>query len=501
MPVLPDTLPNRTNNAFGTINVLVAAATGGDAPLTYSMTGLPTGLAFNATTRRITGSPTSPGQVRTVTYRVRDDDGDTDSVSFTWTIRDRVPVLPANFPAQSTQIGTSVSFSLRPAQGGDPPLTYTVTGLPTGLAFNATTRLITGTPTSVRSYTVRYTVRDRDGDTDSRSFTWNITAVPPPPDLMPSLPADAPTLQNKTNNAFSSISIRFPGASSGDLPLTYAVTGLPAGLVFNPTTRVVSGSATLPGQVRTVTYRVTDDDGDSDAVSFTWTIRDRMPALTGNFPNRTNNAFEAITPIVFAAASGGDPALTYSMTGLPGGYMFDPATREVSGEATVPGQIRQTRYRATDRDGDTVDATFTWTIRDRRPVLADDFPDRTDNAYEQLDVTLSEATGGDPPLTYSLTGLPTGLEFDPATRRVTGEATSPGQAREVRYRVQDRDGDTDDVTFNWTILDSLPVLPNIENRATQEGADVDLTLPAAVGGNAPLVYSITGPSLGTRIQR
>ena len=48
-------------------------ATGGDGTYTYSVTGLPTGLAFATATRKITGTPTAPG-TSTVTYKVTDGD-------------------------------------------------------------------------------------------------------------------------------------------------------------------------------------------------------------------------------------------------------------------------------------------------------------------------------------------------------------------------------------------------------------------------------------------
>ena len=57
------------------------AATSGDTPLVYSVSTLPGGLSFNSSTRRITGTPTTPGTT-TVTYTVTDDDGDTATLSF-----------------------------------------------------------------------------------------------------------------------------------------------------------------------------------------------------------------------------------------------------------------------------------------------------------------------------------------------------------------------------------------------------------------------------------
>ena len=52
---------------------------------------------------------------------------------------------------------------------------------------------------------------------------------------------------------------------SGTPPYTYSVSGLPAGLSFDPGTRTLSGTPTVAGRYE-VTYRVEDSLGDSAEV-------------------------------------------------------------------------------------------------------------------------------------------------------------------------------------------------------------------------------------------
>ena len=63
------------------------AANGGNGILTYSLSPDVSGLSFDATTRRLTGTPSTAGTYN-MTYRVQDTDGDTDSLSFTITVED-----------------------------------------------------------------------------------------------------------------------------------------------------------------------------------------------------------------------------------------------------------------------------------------------------------------------------------------------------------------------------------------------------------------------------
>ncbi len=65
---------------------------------------------------------------------------------------------------------------------------------------------------------------------------------------------------------------------------------------------------------------------------------------------------------------------------------------------------------------------------------------------------LPEATGGNRPLTYSVSLLPPELTFSPATRRITGTPTKVGEWT-VAYTATDVDGDTVSVTFEIRVQD------------------------------------------------
>ena len=65
-------------------NLTLPAATDGNTPLTYSLSPTPpNGLVFDATTRVLSGAPTTGQAETTYTYTVTDDDEDTDTLSFT----------------------------------------------------------------------------------------------------------------------------------------------------------------------------------------------------------------------------------------------------------------------------------------------------------------------------------------------------------------------------------------------------------------------------------
>ncbi|MFJ8627147.1 M4 family metallopeptidase [Kitasatospora sp. NPDC093550] len=76
---------------------------------------------------------------------------------------------------QSTAVGTAVNLAIK-ASGGTAPLSYSATGLPAGLAINASTGAITGTPTTAGTSNVTVTVKDSAGKSGTTSFTWTVTS-------------------------------------------------------------------------------------------------------------------------------------------------------------------------------------------------------------------------------------------------------------------------------------------------------------------------------------
>ncbi len=83
-PTLP-TIPDFRLPSGGSVDTVFPAATGGRAPYSYNLTGLPAGISFSSSTRRARGTlPTvSVDTTHTITYSVRDSRGATASVTFT----------------------------------------------------------------------------------------------------------------------------------------------------------------------------------------------------------------------------------------------------------------------------------------------------------------------------------------------------------------------------------------------------------------------------------
>ena len=76
---------------------------------------------------------------------------------------------------QTYVVGTAISpLALPVAQGGDGAITYRLSPSVPGLAFNASTRQLAGTPATAGSYEMTYTARDANGDTAALRFTITV---------------------------------------------------------------------------------------------------------------------------------------------------------------------------------------------------------------------------------------------------------------------------------------------------------------------------------------
>ena len=269
-------------------------------------------------------------------------------------------------------------------------------------------------------------------------------------------------LHLKVTRAFN---LELPAGANGDSPYTYMVSALPSGLDFDDQTRFISGTPDTPGMTN-VTYTVTDDDGDPISTDFKVTVYP-MPSLidVSDMPLMQGDLYTVVLP----EATGGRPQFVYSASPLPTGLQFITSTRTITGTPTSVETVNVT-YEATDEDGDGDKYSVTFDIdvsQDPMPEL-DSVSDFSATKGSQFYALLPEASGGNTPLVYSVTGLPAGLQFITETRVITGTPTQMDVAT-VTYTVTDTDNDQDSVTFKITVNEPDQGVQGGNNQVGNQG--------------------------------
>ena len=187
-------------------------ATGGTAPYTWSVnTGtLPAGITLSAA-GVLSGTPTATGS-STFTVNVIDANNGIATTSITLVVTASVTLT---FPAPpSGVVGTAYTDTLT-AAGGTAPYAFSITAgtLPAGLTLNASTGVMSGTPTTAG--TSSFTVKVTDAKSTTTTFATSIT-------ILTSMLTIAVTTSAATTAPGGTVSYTITATNSGQVALTGA---------------------------------------------------------------------------------------------------------------------------------------------------------------------------------------------------------------------------------------------------------------------------------------
>jgi hypothetical protein len=432
----PTTASGAVGTTFSTYNIVAASST---SILSYSATGLPSGLSVNTATGAITGTPSAAG-VTIATLTATNATGASLPVALKITIvpASSLPVITSALIASGAVSTTFVTYNITAASATS-ILSYSATGLPAGLSVNTSTGAITGTPTGSGVSNVTLTATNAVGT--SLPVTLTITVVQT--GVVPVI-TSALTAPGAVGTTFQTYAIT---AASSSPILSYSASGLPAGLVVNASSGTITGTPTV-ANVYIVTLTATNAIGASLPVTLTITIVPTgvVPVITSALtaPGTVGTTF--VTYAITAASS--SAILSYSSTSLPPGLALNTLTGAITGTPTVANTYNVT-LTVTNSVGPSFPATLVVTIAAAStppivivtPVTPPATPPPVTNPGTEPGTISSPstavgtvgtvfvtypivATGS--PTSYSATGLPPGLTLNTVTGRIDGTPTTPG---------------------------------------------------------------------------
>jgi FtsP/CotA-like multicopper oxidase with cupredoxin domain len=365
------------------------------------------------------------------------------------------------------------------AIGGVLPYTWSIStgSLPTGLSIAPLTGVISGTPTTIGTFTFTARVTDNVASFATKVFSITINAAP---------------VITTTTLPGGDIGVAYSqtlGVTGGTVPFTWSISAgaLPAGLSIGPTTGIISGTPTTAATY-SFTVRLVDLAGGIATRALSIIIHVAPTITTASLPNGEVSVVYSQT---LAATGGWTPyTWTISVGTIPPGLTLAPTTGILSGTPTTAGTYTFTVL-LTDSVTGTATKPFTIIISPAPTITTVSLPNGQVNIpYSQTVV----ATGGTVPYTWSISAgtLPAGLSIGPTTGIISGTPTTAGT---YTFTVRVIDSVTGTATHSYTvIITPIPVITTTSLGAGEVGIAYFQTL-GATGGTIPYTWSISAGSL------
>jgi large repetitive protein len=463
--------------------------------LSFAATGLPPGLSISPsgvisgtlTPGASQGGPNADG-IYTVSVTASDGNGGTVTTTFTYTVTNPAPTA-ANDNA-TTPEDTPVTIPVL-ANDSDPdgdPLTVTSATSPNGTVVINPDGTITFTPAPNfnGTTTITYAISDGNGGTSTATVNVTVSAVNDAPVV------DTP-ISNQSGVDNAPVSIPVAGNFSdldGDT-LSFAATGLPAGMTINPATGVISGTidrnaSQVNGGVYTVSITASDGNGGTVTTSFAYTVTNPGPTAVNDTAATNEDAPVTIPVLTNDSDPDGDPLTVTAATSPDGVVVINPdGTITFTPNANFNGPTTIT-YTISDGNGGTSTAIVAVTVNPVNDAPTADPPlsaqTNSDADPVSIDVAPNFADLDGNTLTFTATGLPPGATINAAgviTGPLDNSASQGGPNGNGVYTVtvtaSDGNGGIITSTFVWTVTNPAPVATN-DTASTNEDAPVTVNV-------------------------
>ena len=415
------------NGQVGTALSFTVSATGSN-PLTFSLSGAPTGMTIS--TAGIVNWPAPVAGTYAVTVTALD--GKTSlSGKAVYTVVIAPPTPPSVTAASiSGKVGTALSFNVTATSAN--PLTYSLTGAPAGMTIS-TAGVVSWPAPVAGTYAVTVTALDGKTSLSGKAVYTVVIAAP-----------TAPTVAAASINGKVGTALSFNVTATSTNPLTYSLTGAPAGMTINASGAISWASPVLGTYSVTVTAFDAKTSLSGKAVYTVVIAAATPPVLTAANINGIVG-----TALSFNATAVASNPVSYTLTGAPVGMSIS-SVGVVSWITPVVGTYAVTVTATDSKTGLSGKAVYNISII--ASGLSITAPAITGVAGKALTSTISISAPGASSVSITITGAPLGLNFYMSGLTITTSWASPVTGSySMKISVTDSSGRSTQTTVPITI--------------------------------------------------
>jgi streptogramin lyase len=411
-----------TSFTAGTAGTFTVTAAGSPAPTLSESGTLPSGVTFDASTGVLSGTPAAgSGGTYPITFTADNGVGSGATQAFTLTVTQRAAITSA--ASTSFAVGKAGSFTVT-ATGSPAPAVAETGPLPSGVTFDASTGVLSGTPAAGTggTYPITFTAHNGVGADATQAFTLTVTQ-------QASITSAAST--SFTVGEAGSFTVTVTGSPA---PTVAEAGPLPSGVTFHASTGMLSGTpAAGTAGTYPITFTAHNGVGADATQAFTLTVSPSgasAPAIS----SAASVTFAAGKAGAFTVTTTGSPLARLTVTSrpkLPRGVTFADNGNGTARLAGTPPPGSQGTYALTitaSNSGGSVTQRFLLVVNSGLAITS--AGSATAAARHAFSFTITTTGSPAPRLTLAGT-LPSGLRFAVArggTARIggTAAATSAG---------------------------------------------------------------------------
>jgi lysophospholipase L1-like esterase len=444
-----------TQTVVGQVYSYNVNATGYPAP-TYTLTTSPSGMSINATTGVIAWTPTDAGDFH-VTVEASNDLG-IDSQNFN-VIVSLVPTIVST-PVTAGIVGQTYSYDVDAT--GSPAPVYSLATAPSGMSINATTGVISWTPTAAGTFHVTVEASN-DAGSGSQSFAITVSQAP----LITSTPVTAAVV----GQLYS-----YDVNATGSPAPVYSLATAPSGMSINATTGVIAWTPTDAGDFH-VTVEASNDAG-IDSQDFNIIV-----SLAPTITSTPVTAGIVGQPYSYDVNATGSPTLVYSLVTAPSGMSINATTGVISWTPVTNGDFDVTVEASNDVGSDS--QSFTISVS-QVPVITS-MPVTAGIVGQPYSYDV-DATGSPAPV-YSLVTAPSGMSINATTGVISWTPTAAGSFNVAVQAINLADTDNQSFTIS---VSQVPVITSTPVSSATLGQVYSYNVNAT-GSPAPTYTLLTAP--------